>query len=76
MTIDTKVYGLMEVEKMVPFAIAAMDGILSTYRVQYTEDGPKLDLPPPNLLADTCFAYAAAMIEKKQQLLTGAKNAD
>lgn len=61
-------YGIMEIDDVNFYAVAAMEGILSTYRVQYTEEGPKLDLPPPELLANTAFAYAEAMYTKKKEV--------
>ena len=61
-------YGIMEIDEIKFYAMAAMEGILSTYRVQYTEDGPKLDLPPPELLANTAFVYGEAMYAKEREV--------
>ena len=61
-------YGIMEIDEIKFYAMAAMEGILCCYRVQQTEDGPKLDLPPPELLANTAFAYAEAMYAKEREV--------
>lgn len=61
-------YGIMEIDDIKMYALAAMDGILSCYRVQQTEDGPKLDLPPPELLANTAFTYGEAMYAKEKEV--------
>lgn len=61
-------YGIMEIDQIKFYAMAAMEGVLSCYQVQQTEDGPKLDLPPPELLANTAFAYAEAMYAKENEV--------
>ena len=63
-------YGLLEIDTIRFYALAAMEGVLSCYQVQQTEDGPKLDLPPPELLANTAFAYAEAMYAKESVVLS------
>ena len=64
----TTKYGIMEIDDIKMYAMAAMDGILSCYRVLQTEDGPKLDLPPPELLANTAFTYGEAMYAKEKEV--------
>ena len=61
-------YGIMEIDEIKFYAMAAMDGVLSCYQVQQTEDGPKLDLPPPELLARTAFTYGEAMYAMQQEV--------
>lgn len=61
-------YGIMEIDEIKFYAMAAMEGVLSCYQVQQTEEGPKLDLPPPELLANTAFAYAEAMYAKEREV--------
>lgn len=67
----TTKYGIMEVDNLKQYALAAVDGILGCYSVEHTEEGPKLDLPPPELLASTAFAYAEALYAKEQELRKG-----
>ena len=64
----TTKYGIMEIDDIKMYALAISGSILTCYRVQQTEDGPKLDLPPPELLANTAFAYAEAMYAKEHEV--------
>lgn len=61
-------YGIMEIDQVKMYALSVAGSILTCYQVQQTEEGPKLDLPPPDLLASTAFAYAEALYAKEKEV--------